>query len=125
MELKSFISSTIEEIARGVLAASENLADTNAIVSPTDFKINSNDSQAFGRTKSPHREDHLGKGTRVVQKVDFDIAVTVDETDKTKAGGKISVLSIGLGGDLETSSKTGTNSRIRFSVPVVLPSKET
>lgn len=125
MELKKFISSTIEEISRGILEASENLSDTNAIVSPQDFQINSKESQALGRTKPTHIPDHVGKGTRVVQKVDFDIAVTVDETDKTKAGGKISVLSIGLGGDLETSSKTGTNSRIRFSVPIVLPSKET
>ena len=124
MELKNFISSTIEEISRGILEASENLSDTNAIVSPKDFKINSKESQAFGRTKLEHLPDHVEKGTRVVQKIDFDIAVTVDETDKTKAGGKISVLSIGLGGDLETSSKTGTNSRIKFSVPIVLPSKE-
>ncbi|KXI30439.1 trypco2 family protein [Paraglaciecola hydrolytica] len=125
MELKNFISSTIEEISRGILEASENLSDTNAIVSPKDFKINSKESQALGRTKPEHIPDHVEKGTRVVQKIDFDIAVTVDETDKTKAGGKISVLSIGLGGDLETSSKTGTNSRIKFSVPIVLPSKET
>lgn len=123
MELKNFISSTIEEIARGILDASERLSDTNAVVSPNDFTINSKNSQAFGRTKVFSVEDHLGQGTRVVQKVEFDIAVTIDETDTAKAGGKISVLSIGLGGDMETSSKTGTNSRIRFYVPVVLPSK--
>lgn len=124
MELKDFISSTIEEISRGILAAGENLKDTNAIVSPTDFKINSKESQAFGRTKPTHIPDHVEKGTRVVQKIDFDIAVTVDETDKMNAGAKISVLSIGLGGGVENSSKTGTNSRIQFSVPVVFPSHE-
>jgi hypothetical protein len=124
VELKDFISSTTEEISRGILAAGENLKDTNAVVSPEDFRINSNDSQAFGRTKNQSIPDHLEKGTRVVQKVDFDIAVTVDETDKANAGAKISVLSIGLGANVETSSKTGTNSRIRFSVPVVFPSNE-
>ncbi|WP_444924746.1 hypothetical protein ACJJH9_06970 [Microbulbifer sp. DLAB2-AF] len=125
MELKNYISSTIEEIARGILDASEKLADTNAVVSPTDFQINSKESQAFGRTKSPHIPDHVGKDTRVVQKDDFDIAVTVDEADKSKAGAKISVLSIGLSGDLESLSKTGTSSRIKFAVPLVLPTKET
>ena len=127
MELKDFISSTIEEISLGILNASTRLEGTNAIVSPKDFRINSKDSQAFGRTKRPllecDSEEETGE-TRVVQKIDFDIAVTVDETDKTNAGAKISVLSIGLGGGVETFSKTGTHSRIQFSVPIVFPSND-
>ncbi len=125
MELKDFISSTIEEIARGILEASNQLKDTNAIVSPHDFQINSQESQAFGRTKNKDYESPADEGTRVVQKVEFDIAVMVDETDTTSAGAKISVLSIGLGGGMETASKTGTSSRISFTVPVVFPSNET
>jgi aromatic ring-opening dioxygenase LigB subunit len=125
MELKDFISSTIEEISRGILTAGEQLKDTNAIVSPHDFKINSQSSQAFGRTINPNLVDHVEGGTRVVQKVDFDIAVTIDEADKTNAGAKISVLSIGIGAGVETASKTGSISRIQFSVPVVFPSNET
>lgn len=125
MELKNFISSTIEEISRGILEASEKLSDTNAIVNPHDFRINSNESQAFGRTKGTDYENPVDEGTRVVQKVAFDIAVTVDETDSTSAGGKISVLSIGIGGETESASKTGTSSRINFSVPVVFPSNDT
>ncbi len=83
MELRDFISSTIEEISRGILNAGELLKDTNAIVSPHDFRINSEDSQAFGRTRIVN-EYYVDKGTRVVQKVAFDIAVTVDESDKAK-----------------------------------------
>ena len=125
MELKDFISSTIEEISRGILTASVQLKDTNAIVSPHDFMIYSQESQAFGRTKNPNIPDHVEGETRVVQKIDFDIAVTVDDSDKANAGAKISVLSIGIGAGVETTSKTGTNSRIQFSVPVVFPSNET
>jgi len=124
MELKDFVGTTIEEISRGILEASKQLQDTNAIVSPLDFRINTQESQAFGRTKNNEFEEVSEKGTRVVQKVDFDIAVTVDETDKTNAGAKISVLSIGLGGKIESALKTGTSSRIKFSVPVVFPSKK-
>jgi len=124
MELKDFISSTIEEISRGILGADEQLKDTNAIVSPHDFRINSENSQAFGRTrKESVRYEDIG--TRVVQKVDFDIAVTVDESGKANAGAKISVLSIGLGGGVEKTTKSGTVSRIKFAVPVVFPSTET
>jgi len=124
MELKDFISSTIEEISRGILSAGENLKDTNAVVSPDDFKIHSDSSQSFGRTRA-RGQRHEDMGTRVVQKVAFDIAVTVDESDKANAGAKISVLSIGLGGGVESTTKSGTVSRINFSVPVVFPSNET
>lgn len=124
MELREFIKSTLVEVSRGVLDASEDLKDTNAIVSPENFTVNSENSQAFGRTKKPG-EDSSTNGTRVIQKVDFDIAVVVDETDKTNAGVKISVMSIGLSGGGEATSKTGSSSRIRFSVPVVLPGSNT
>ena len=104
MELKDFISSTIEEISRGILTASEQLKDTNAIVSPIDFQINSQESQAYGRTRNPNIRDNVERGTRVVQKIDFDIAVTVEDSGKANAGAKISVLSIGIGGGVETAS---------------------
>ena len=126
MELKDFISSTIEEISRGILAAKDQLKDTNAVVSPHNFQVNSKESQAFGRTKNEDaHEPQKWQGTRVVQKVDFDIAVTVSDADKSNAAAKISVLSIGIGGAVENVSSTGTNSRIQFSVPVVFPSNET
>ena len=44
MELKEFISSTLEQISRGILKAGEQLIDTNAVVSPKDFRINSENS---------------------------------------------------------------------------------
>jgi hypothetical protein len=125
MELSEFISSTLQEISRGILDASEKLSDTNAVVSPLDFRINSKDSQAFGRTRNPHfplNEDE--ENTRVVQKVDFDIAVSVDESENSQASGKITVLSIGIGAAVDSTTKSGTVSRINFSVPVVLPSVE-
>lgn len=125
MELKDFVSSSIEQIARGIVDAGTKLSDTDAIVSPEDFQVNSHDSQALGRTRKREFTTAREADTRVVQKVDFDIAVTVDESQATNAGAKISVLSIGLGAGGESTSKTGTSSRIQFSVPVVFPSCET
>ena len=123
MELKDFIKNSIEEISRGVLEAGEALSDTNAIVSPHDFRINSDSSQAFGRTRKVC-DEHDELGTRVVQKVDFDIAVSIDEADKSNLNGKINVLSVSLGGGTETTTKSGSVSKIKFSVPVVLPSNQ-
>jgi hypothetical protein len=125
MELKNFVSSTIEEISLGILEAKEKLKGTNAIVSPDHIRTNSVDSQAYARTVKPTKQRDADDYTRVVQKVEFDIAVTIDESDKTAAGAKISVLSIGLGGDIENTSKTGSSSRIKFFVPIVFPTNET
>ena len=125
MELREFIKSSLVEITRGVLDASVELKDTNAIISPENFKVNSDSSQAFGRTQTGNNGLDPINGTRVVHKVDFDIAVLVDESDKTNAGIKISVMSIGFSGGGESTSKLGSTSRIKFSVPVVMPSSET
>lgn len=123
MELQEFIKSSLVEISRGVLDASTALKDTDAIVSPENFKVNSENSQAFGRTKSGPSALDPESGTRVVHKVDFDIAVLVDESDKVNAGIKISVMSIGLTGGGESTTKSGSASRIKFSVPIVMPSR--
>jgi len=125
LELREFIKSSLVEISRGVLDASTELKDTNAIVSPENFKVNSENSQAFGRTQTGTNGLDPINGTRVVHKVDFDIAVLVDETDKANAGIKISVMSMGLSGGGESTSKSGSTSRIKFSVPIVMPSDET
>lgn len=87
MELREFIKSTLVEVSRGVLDAGEELKDTNAIISPENFTVNSENSQAFGRTIKPNSSLSTDD-TRVIQKVEFDIAVVVDETDKANAGVK-------------------------------------
>ena len=125
MELRHFIKSSLVEISRGILDASEELSDTDAIVSPENFKVNSDSSQAFGRTHNEKNALDPITGSRVVHKVDFDIAVVVDETDKSNAGVKISVMSIGMSGGGETSTTSGSTSKIQFSVPVVMPSRKT
>lgn len=125
MELREFIKSSLVEVVRGILDASEELKDTNAIISPDNFKVNSDQSQAFGRTLNSKADYRSVDNTRVVHKVDFDIAVVVDETDKSQAGIKIAVMSLGLSGGGESTSKSGSTSRIQFSVPVVMPSRNT
>lgn len=123
MELREFIKSSLVDVARGIMDASEALKDTNAIISPDDFEMISEHSSTFGRTLTSRVRSNI-QATRVVHKVDFDIAVVVDETDKTQAGVKISVMSIGLNGGGESTSKAGSTSRIKFSVPVVMPSSQ-
>lgn len=122
MDLKDFVKNSLTQIAEGILAASEALKNTDAQVNPTEIVVNSNSSQAYGRTCKAERSDDP---TRVVEKVDFDVALSVQEGETTNASLKVSVMSIRLGAGGESNSTLGSQSRIKFSVPMVLPSKRT
>ncbi|QFU23755.1 hypothetical protein FM038_017305 [Shewanella eurypsychrophilus] len=124
MELREFIKSSLVDITKGVMDAGEALKDTNAIISPHNFKIDNKDPQIFGRTKDEGATYRNIDGTRVVHKVDFDIAVVVDASDKKQAGLKVAVMSLGLSGGGESTNKAASTSRIKFSVPVVMSSSK-
>ena len=60
-------------------------------------------------------------GEHHIQKVEFDVAVTV--TDKNSSWGKagIRIISIELGGELSKGTELSTVSRIKFAIPVIPP----
>ena len=57
-----------------------------------------------------------------IMRVDFDLAVTVTQSDKIKAGGGLSIASLGkLGASSEDASKNEEISRIKYTIPIALP----
>jgi hypothetical protein len=56
--------------------------------------------------------------------VDFDIALTVEDSSKTTGGGGLKVAGIGANINGESSSKDTKVSRIQFSIPVLLPESQ-
>lgn len=120
MELKEFIKEAIEGIVSGILESKESLSNTDAEISPENFQVNSEESQAYGRTITTN--NHPTSGTRVVSKIDFDIAVIAEDSDSTNAGGKLSIMSVAISGGKEKKAANSSTSRIKFSIPVVLPS---
>ena len=62
--------------------------------------------------------DHL-----LIEQVQFDVAVTAEEDQKTGGGVKagIQVLGIGASMGMDNTSRNSTVSRIQFSVPVKYP----
>ena len=122
MELKEFVKASLCQIAEGILEASEALKRTNAIVNPDNIIVNSDQSQAYGRTRPP-RENVPPSDSRIVEKVDFDVAISVQEGTTTNAGIKVAIMSVGLGAGGESKANTGSESRIKFSIPMVFPTK--
>lgn len=54
--------------------------------------------------------------------VDFDVAITSEETEKSEIGGGVRVLSVFReDGGLEANTLNGSVSRVRFKIPLQLP----
>lgn len=111
MELKEFIKTALSDITNAVSELQAELQN-GAIVSPSVPNPVSNVT-----VKDPQND----KINRPISKIDFDVAITVGNTDNIEAGGKvgIQIFSAKLGGNNE--NHTENVSKIAFSIPVVLP----
>lgn len=119
MELKDFVRETLSEIASGVAEAQAE--QQGALINPRIKSQESSDS------KIALAEDGAGRGIqggRILDYVEFDIAVTVDKNTETK--GKISVLfgALNLSSGGASENKDSSTSKVRFKVPISFSVKE-
>lgn len=118
MNLTTFIRESLVQIARGIEEANDALADTTAKVNPRGIAPSpKGDTKFYGYLN----EDDTVKYRRVVQEIEFDIAVHVSEGTETKGGIGIMVGSIGLGSHGKSQAGSTSESRLKFTVPMVLP----
>lgn len=118
MNLKDFVKETIVEICQAITEANNELKGSGAIVNPPNIAVNSDKSQAYGRTTYDKARDLR---SRVVDKVEFDVSVVAEAGENTNAGIKISIASIGLNAGGNSTATDKSESRIKFSIPVVFP----
>jgi len=104
MELKDFITATLIEIQSGVSAAIKHTQKNNipGAINPS-----------WGGT------DDINAS--LIEKVQFDIAVTVSDKSAGSVEGGIKVVGIKIGGDKTASSEVNNVSRIQFSIPIIPP----
>lgn len=117
MELKDFIKESLVQINLAIEESNEELKDSDAVINPGGIQVNSDGYQAFGR------ETHVmaKKNFRVVQKIDFDVAVYAQDDTSKGVGAKISIASIGIGADGKEVKTNKSESRLKFSIPVIYP----
>lgn len=120
MDLKDFVKESIIQIAKGIEEANEQLKDSEAMVNPMYIITYSEEAQSYGRT-SERDAEISNPDSKIVQKVDFDVAVVAEVGKQGTAGGKLSIASIGFGAEGKTESSNKSESRIKFSIPVVFP----
>lgn len=113
MELKEFIKTAIADIT-GAVSELQNELENGAIVSPSLPNPISNTTVI-----DPDND----KVNRRISQIDFDVAITIGDTDKIEGGGRagIQIFSAKIGG--ESLTHTENVSRITFSIPVVLPTE--
>jgi hypothetical protein len=109
MQLREFIKSVLTEIVDGVRDAQDR--NGGAFVVPA----------GDGGHKYAEHPRFSNSARLKSTIVDFDVAITAEDTDTIEGGAGIKVMSIQFGGKGEASSKDTTVSRIQFAIPLLLP----
>ncbi len=115
MNLKEFVAETLTQVVEGVTDAQERIKSHGAQVNPyllTDF--DSAAKQGMMHTKN---------GQAVI--VQFDVALTAMEGTGTKGGIGVFLGTFTVGSTGQSQAENSTMSRIKFSVPLRLPSENT
>ena len=117
MELRRFIKETLLQIAQGIEDASNALDQTTAIVNPRNIAGSGGtiDSKVYGylATDKSFRQ--------AVQSINFDVAISAEHGTETKGGIGIVVGTVALGSQGKSDASNTSQSRIQFTIPMVLP----
>ena len=126
MNLQEFIKETVVQIAESVVDIQNHFDEKgiDAIVNPREFQEIEGDYS--GRYKPTDYDKNSGKSYpsnyfRVVDAVEFDVAVTVESGTSKEVGGKLKVFDMGIGAEGSEASKQANVSKVRFKVPLVMP----
>jgi hypothetical protein len=110
MDIKEFTRETITQIVSAVREANELISDSGALI-PTDYYQGSKAITSFK------------DGEKNIIDIEFDVAVSAVESAKVGGGAGIKVASINFGLGADSQNENSTLSRVKFTLPLVLPEK--
>lgn len=112
MQLDDFISQALIQIIKGVENAQNEVKDTGAIINPVGLFV----------TKDNRGKTIESSFKYSIQNIEFDIIVTAQEQDKSKAGLGVFFGEVGIGVQGQVDDTNTQTNKIKFSVPLCLPS---
>ena len=112
MNLQEFIAESLLQIINGVKEAQTGSADTGAHINPAGLIM---PQEKISAPYHPNEDTYSSY-------IEFDVAITVTEGAERKGGIGVAAGIFAIGGQGKTETQSGTISRIKFSVPVMLPS---
>lgn len=116
MELNEFISNTLMQIAEGVQLSQKRFAELGGAVNPSHLQQVSGDI--------PYGKDVAVRGyAKILCNVQFEVSLTSDNTTNTNGGIAVLFGAFSLGGKQGTESKDVALNRVKFNIPIVLPSQ--
>ena len=116
MDIKEFVQNTLEQIAQGVAEARISFKACGGEINPSKYNYSNSSSVDTIIINSTHKQT-------AVSMVEFDLMVAEEKT--TDKGLKASVVLnvIGAHGGWEKNVSGSNVNRVKFSVPVVMPSQ--
>ena len=117
MDISEFIKETIRQVCIGIELSARECSQIGAVVNPT---ISVGEDGCY---YIPLKPSSVAMQRRV-QKIDFDIAVEVTESEETGGGGGVSLHVFTAKGNLTNKTINSTINRVSFSVPICLPSQD-
>ena len=114
MDLNEFVSETLTQIFTGVQAAQNRVKEAGGKISPSQTcKIYGKDRLFVHVSKDGEQQP--------LNNIEFDVALTTVEASGSEGKAGLTVWGMGAGVSGKTETSNSTVSRIKFSVPVVLP----
>lgn len=118
MDLATFIKESLVQIASGIAEANTALADTTALVNPRNIQPSpKGDTKFYGYLSESGDSRYM----RVVQEIEFDVAVHATEGTESKGGIGIVVGAVALGSQGRSQAGSTSESRLKFTIPMVFP----
>jgi hypothetical protein len=111
MKLKDFVAETLKEIVDGVVEAQEYYKAKGGSVNSSSITFRTDQGLQMWDSENG----------QPVQQIEFDVAVTTTEGKETKGGIGVFVGPVGLGSQGKSDATNSSSSRIKFSVPILLP----
>ena len=117
MDISEFIRETFRQVCDGVFQASIECSQSGVVINPT-ITVGEN-----GEYFIPRKPSSVAMQRRV-QKIDFDIAVEATETTEKGGQAGVAIHVVSGKGNYVKGQTNPTTSRIRFSIPVCLPTQD-
>jgi len=114
---------TLEDISEAISETNTELTEVGTIANPKNVHtVNTQTYEnIYGYLTKPSENSDL---RRPVHLVNFDVAVTTSTSSDGKEGIGVNLVGIKLGKDGTKTAEDSTSSRLRFSIPVALPTNK-
>lgn len=114
MELKEFVKEAIVQVVEGIDEANAVLSEKTAFVASANIQTN----KTYQSTVDKDGRHHY------VTDMEFDVAINAQNSETKEGRGRVEILTVlNIGGKGSCENTTSSTSRIKFSLPLALPTE--